>query len=553
MISRFISTGVFRLAFAWIAFFSTSALAQTFQGYHDAQSGGGFSYNVTVSVVALPYNSAQQAQSYKVRLTSAVPDIRGYYDLPSGKYFTCADIGSICAPDNFMRASVELAYQCNNTGTESVVFTRLNEEKTVSFRRSSNTACTISLESVYITTDHSRYRERILELKFPKSTTAGNSNTSGSAKSTGHTPANATASPASVNTTQPAGSAAVASTTAGNDTNSNPVSYQNASSDDKFTRDIQNATAIINSVAPLVEQWATNRQRRWEEEQRRREKEDEQRAALSELNKQKAEQYFKTTYLDKYLKDAESGNEYARMLLYFKHSMVESACSNSTGEYIPCNIDLLSQRGVWLEDALKNNNRDILNVMGAGYLNSADTQQKGIEMLEKAANLGSLDAMIQLGDYFDRKPLFAGHTAGQNADKAFHWYSKAAENGCPKGMYYMGMIYRYGYSRQLMGFKKSFMKYNIEKDNKKALEWFTKSVTLTNHIESLYAQSTRESLVHHNLAPQWISASIFDPNAFSELSKLYEEGKGVERNDAFSKELYQEHLIWRKRYNTTEN
>ena len=343
-----------------------------------------------------------------------------------------------------------------------------------------------------------------------------------------------------------------------------PANINNGSTSGKSSPTATNNAAaveeVLNAAAPLIEQWASNREKRWVEEQRRQEEIEDQKAELVKLNQQKAEEYFNEKYLKKYLKAANEGDEKARLLLRTKLQLVSYACaeaSSGSGEYEACDIyHLLPDSQKWFEEAIKNNNLYAMTASGA-YI-TAENEAAQIALLEKAAGLGSLDAMIILGDFYDKKSTRESEYSlhgGNDPQKALYWYNKAAEAGCPKGMYLLGMINKYKASR--LNYKgkvdkKSNVVYDIKVDNFKAFEWFTKSVLVENHEVSMYAENDRESTAIFGLPSRWVSASIFDYEAYKELSHMYENGIGVDKNVEIARELLDAYTTWKNKYYTTE-
>ena len=79
-----------------------------------------------------------------------------------------------------------------------------------------------------------------------------------------------------------------------------------------------------------------------------------------------------------------------------------------------------------------------------------------VSCYEKAAEMGSSDALARLGDIYHE-----GFARRRDADKAFAYYKQAADARNADGMYELGIFYACGYG--------------VTKDGKKAVEWFEKA------------------------------------------------------------------------------
>ena len=246
--------------------------------------------------------------------------------------------------------------------------------------------------------------------------------------------------------------------------------------------------------------------------------------AIAEVNRLKAD--FKRDYLDKYLKDAEAGDENLRMILIYN-------------DY----LHMLPNKAAWIKEAVKNNNFDALNISGEilglgqimlGQLDQMmmpvkEKEQGRLLLLKKAANLGSTDAMIQLGIYYDRKDI--GDSKSNNADTAYYWIEKAAELGCPKGAYCLGMIYRYNYTTS---YKSPFYaKYKVKKDPDKAFYWFNKSISNMDRPLSLFA---KYKVAFAGPVGDPFS-SVFDYDTFKELGLMHKKGIGCPKNPKLAEEF----------------
>ncbi len=59
-----------------------------------------------------------------------------------------------------------------------------------------------------------------------------------------------------------------------------------------------------------------------------------------------------------------------------------------------------------------------------------------MEQIKKLAMDGDADAQFNLGDMY----MF-GKNVSQDYEESFKWFSKAAEHGHPKALYYLAMAY----------------------------------------------------------------------------------------------------------------
>lgn len=248
-------------------------------------------------------------------------------------------------------------------------------------------------------------------------------------------------------------------------------------------------------------------------------------AALRARDKKKTELKFKAEFLP-LIPQAFKGDDNARMALYYASSELDCY------DYVS-----LKQREEWLKQALANNNLNAIleNSISLGYHGP-----ESISALEKAANLGSLDAMMILASWYNMKTYktygvtFIG---GDNPQKAIEWFTKSAFSGCPVSMYHLGMIYKYGKTKTVRGHeKKGMVIYGKEIINEKlAFEWFSKSIQYPTFKKSLFARSLQ---THY-----WF-LSEFDPRAYDELAKMYNEGKVVPKDQAKSIALKTEASNW---------
>ena len=243
----------------------------------------------------------------------------------------------------------------------------------------------------------------------------------------------------------------------------------------------------------------------------------------------KGVRWFKTE-LDKYLVAAENGDEKARMTLIFELRRYSSMLN--TNIYY-----LLPKHEEWLFEAAKNNVNSTRNnkaeanfaknnigehVIYTAYYNMNSYAKMGIDlkqgivMLEESANSGSVDAMMILAKYYNRK----GKLYGSNAEKAFYYFSEAAKKGSPTAMLHLGNIYR-DQNTDIGGVKYK----SVPKNNDLAFRWYSKSAACTTYKETAFRAFFNEN------------GSKFEGAVYEELSTMFEKGLGVKKDKSIAEIL----------------
>jgi TPR repeat protein len=113
----------------------------------------------------------------------------------------------------------------------------------------------------------------------------------------------------------------------------------------------------------------------------------------------------------------------------------------------------------WYEKAADKGSVEAMVSLGVLYANGQGAAQdfvKARELYEKAADKGSADAMYNLGNLYDD-----GHGVAQDSAKAREWYEKAADRGNVEAMFALGLHYDYGQG--------------VAQDFAKAREWYQKA------------------------------------------------------------------------------
>jgi TPR repeat protein len=283
------------------------------------------------------------------------------------------------------------------------------------------------------------------------------------------------------------------------------------------------ATQAAGLVGESLNDWADNI------EKKRDAKEDEKERIIKSQK-----DYFENTYLNSLINKANNGDEIARMTLCFASKYILDTSTDKSDKW-----------DEWLATAAKNNNFDAMLEMA--NITIFKNRQDAIKILEEAANLGSVDAMVKLADWYDNKTLRCGggpFVGGENPEKAFEWFEKAALRGSPVAMYRLGMIYKYSSTHDKDKYnycansKKVHVKYNVVKDELKAFEWFSKSIN-PNYKESLFSTSKNNDtnfggwgLVFENA-----KASFFHPNSFLELAIFYSSSTVIPKDNEMAKKL----------------
>lgn len=297
-------------------------------------------------------------------------------------------------------------------------------------------------------------------------------------------------------------------------------------------------TQAGNLGAELLNNWAAN------QKEREARLDMEYQAKISRESEERTRKY-KAKFKEKYLPlidKAKKGDENTRMTLYF------ASGSLLADEYVP-------QKYQWLTEAIKNNNANAILeeariIHDASRSTNGYNCEKAIPYLEKAASLGSVDAMLILADWYDaKKEADYGdnkkytNVGGEDAKKAFEFYNKAAENGSPNAMYKLGLIYRNGQALDnlIAGaykiLKKNHVEYDIQLDEKKAFEWFSKSYSQRYNEESLFSKSI-EGLHRFNVS------TFDDRDCFNELALSYKKGIGVIKDKKKAKLIELEMMNW---------
>jgi TPR repeat protein len=113
----------------------------------------------------------------------------------------------------------------------------------------------------------------------------------------------------------------------------------------------------------------------------------------------------------------------------------------------------------WYQKAADKGSVDAMVSLGALYASGQGVTQdyaKAREWYQKAVDKGSADAMYKLGNLYDD-----GRGVAQDSAKAREWYEKAADKGSAEAMFSLGLHYDYGQG--------------VAQDLAKAREWYQKA------------------------------------------------------------------------------
>jgi hypothetical protein len=492
--------------------------AQQLSDYYDASASNRpeFSYDVSIQIKKNT-SETDDAKKYSATLIKASPDSKGFYNsYIDSKFYSCAQLGNVCNPNNFKLLGVTIYYSCNGQEkVTSISFRGLNTTEYIptvigvggKFCESKDFT-SIEVRSV-IPINLDQIIDKINQIN----TTTDNQNKTNSA-------------------TQSIGNQSNNNTSTGqipDDYNGNPLHYNNpsvntgSSAVDSFNKGYQQGQQITEIATGLVELFTPS-----PEQIQRREKAAVEYERQKKIKKDMEWQQREIEYANRFdllylplMETALKGDENARMILYF------SSINLLSGQKVP-------QRNEWLKEARANNNMDAVLEM-VPKLNYDIDKNEGIPYYENAANMGSTDAMLRLAAWYDRKKSEFGH-GGENPKLAIEYYTKAAELGSPNAMYYLGMIYKYGVIEDLSAenasgrkiIKKYHVTYEVIEDEKKAFNLFLKSEQPDYKMSNFY-KGTFE--------PSWIcSGSYFNKGTYRELAIIYKQGKIIPQDKLKAKE-----------------
>lgn len=162
----------------------------------------------------------------------------------------------------------------------------------------------------------------------------------------------------------------------------------------------------------------------------------------------------------------------------------------------------------------------ILMLYQTGYKNFNSNNTKYMSFLQKAADVGNIDAICNLGNVYRY-----GKRVPKNIHKAIELFKKAADLGNTYAMNKLGYIYN----------NNNEVKKNIEK----ATEYFKKAADLDdiegiNNLAYMYINYDKDKKKGIELFTK--AANLGNIDAMINLCYMYIEGKGVEKNIDKAKE-----------------
>ncbi|MFC4720951.1 tetratricopeptide repeat protein [Geojedonia litorea] len=495
--------------------------------YYDASSTNRqeFSYHIVVRIHKTT-GATQFDTRYTATLVQASPDAKGFYNAYGDKkYYSCSQLGDVCKPNNLHLISIRVSYTCNGQQKANVVtFRNLNDVQQMNvavgaggeFCEAKDFSMKVmgaALEPMHL----GQIMNKINQIGTTKTTQniSNNYNPTTQTISNNYNPTTQTNSKDTPSTESKSYELKLSDI---------GIPETNASTTSVYQKNYetgQQLSELANNIIDLFTPSPAEIQRR--------------EAAAAEYARQKKiaeDLYWEKRILDDrnrfdllylpLMDSAIKGNENARMILYFASSALFSTVK-------------VPERQQWFNEAYNNKNPD-------AYMEVAQEKKEDANWIlyaQNAANVGSVDAMLRLADWYDRnkKVIVSGitFTGGDDAKLALEWYTKAAENGSPNAMYYLGMIYKYGQTPSTdngYGFlKKVFVKHNVVIDEKKALEWFEKSIQ-PNYPISLFA--TRWRTITANYVDL---SSYFNKESYKELALIYKKGGIVPKDKEKAKEL----------------
>ena len=158
-------------------------------------------------------------------------------------------------------------------------------------------------------------------------------------------------------------------------------------------------------------------------------------------------QIFNVEYSDKIAADIQS--------IARKNKYLEILRQYTSDKNILSNVDLIASHQ---EELGEFNDMDAMYHIGRIYLLSQSKEikdyDKAMEWLQKAANLGSSNAMHLIADRYR-----VGDGISKDTEEAMSWYKKAAELGNVSAMSWIGLLYHTEF-----------------KDYKQSMQWFLKAI-----------------------------------------------------------------------------
>lgn len=203
------------------------------------------------------------------------------------------------------------------------------------------------------------------------------------------------------------------------------------------------------------------------------------------------------------------------------------------------NVQLYGRAEEWYKKAAATGDPDAICELGAFYLRRSrlgeNTKDRGIKLIEKAADLGSSEALLHLAER-----LLDGRVGIQDEKKALELYRTAANLGNAKAMCNLGDIYS---SRSFSPFRF----YQVPLNYQVALKWYESAAKLGNKlaIERVDNMKNKIKVCKEKLEEfkeLTEKARSGDTSAMFAISEYYEYGIG----DALMRD-YKQCIEWHKK------
>ncbi len=205
---------------------------------------------------------------------------------------------------------------------------------------------------------------------------------------------------------------------------------------------------------------------------------------------------------------------------------------SSQGDFF--SVQAAKQIDLWLRAADMGDAR--AQVLVGNYLNVQNPKQNraaALALFHQAADQDEPEGMYMIGCY-------CGRTVERDRVELANWFRKAAERGCPRAQYQLGLCFKWGTG--------------VKKDEKEALEWIRKSadqdfIAGVSMLGQFLADGFGATKDEVEAVKCFRKAAIegFEP-AQERLAKMLDEGRGVEKNPTEAVKWYrilaQKNHIW---------
>ena len=160
---------------------------------------------------------------------------------------------------------------------------------------------------------------------------------------------------------------------------------------------------------------------------------------------------------------------------------------------------------------------------------AAGTYASALPLFQKAAEHGSAEAMVYMGNYYSSaKTEFTG--VPKDDSQAVNWYRKAADAGNASGMGELGTMYQAGHG--------------VEEDAWQAMRWYRKAAeagdtVAMRNLGELYERGIGIELDYRQALSWYMKAAeAGDAMSMVDLGRMYAAGRGVEQDSAQAANWY---------------